>query len=139
MQSKTNVDWTKRCVFFTTFCVARHRPVRPRERSLEPLTETDGDETTMDNSGDDDAGKTGAVKTKIKPMSHRVKRLPPTKRVVTIRIAIGAALVLGALGGQTLRNDGLKNKTMCLWRAWITGSLMETTVSTRGESLRFGG
>ena len=33
-------------------------------RSLEPLTETDGDETMMDNPGNDDAG----VKSKIQPM-----------------------------------------------------------------------
>ena len=38
---KTNVDWTKGCVFFTIFWMAEHRLVRPQERSLEPLTETD--------------------------------------------------------------------------------------------------
>ena len=54
--NQTNDDWTKGCVFFTTFWVAGHRPVRPQERSLEPLTETVGDETMMDNPGDDDAG-----------------------------------------------------------------------------------
>ena len=48
---------------FTTFWVAEHRPVRPHERPLEPLTETDGDET-----GDDDAGETSAVKSKLQPM-----------------------------------------------------------------------
>ena len=31
----------------------------------------------------------------------------------TVHIAIGAALVLVALGGQTLTNDGMKNKTVC--------------------------
>ena len=36
--------------------------VRPQERSLEQLIETDGDETLMDNLGDDDAGETSAVK-----------------------------------------------------------------------------
>ena len=41
--------------------VAVHRLVRPHERSLEPLTETDGDDTMMDNLGDDDAGSS-AVK-----------------------------------------------------------------------------
>ena len=72
--------------------------------------------------------------------SHRIKRLLPTNHVVTIRMAIGAALVLGALGGQTLISDGTKNKTFCLWRAWITGSsLTETTVSTQEEPLRFWG
>ena len=34
--------------------------------------------------------------------------------VVTIRIAIGAALVLVALVGRTHSNDGVKNKTVCL-------------------------
>ena len=29
---------------------------RPQERSLEPLTGTDGNETMVDNPGDDDAG-----------------------------------------------------------------------------------
>ena len=67
-----------------------HRLVGPYERSLEPLTETDGDETMMDNLGDDDAAETNAVKSKI----HRIKRLPRAKHVVTIRIVIGAALVL---------------------------------------------
>ena len=62
--NQTNVDWTKGCVFFTTFWVAGHSPVRPHERSLEPLTETDGDETMMDNRGDDDAGETSAVQIK---------------------------------------------------------------------------
>ena len=32
-----------------------------------PLTETDGDGTMMDNPGDDDAGETSAVKSKIQP------------------------------------------------------------------------
>ena len=63
-----------------------------------------------------------------------------TKHVVTVLTAIGAVLVLVALGGRTLTNDGTKNKTICLSRAWITGSsLMETTVSTPKEPLRFFG
>ena len=41
--------------------------VRPHERSLEALTETNGDETMMDNPGDDVAGETSAVKSKIQP------------------------------------------------------------------------
>ena len=49
------------------FWVAGHRLVRPHERPLEPLTQTDGDETMMDNLGDDDAGETSAVKSKIQP------------------------------------------------------------------------
>ena len=44
--------------------VAGQRPVRPHARSLEPLTETDGDETMLDKLGDDTAGETGAVKSK---------------------------------------------------------------------------
>ena len=50
------------------FWVASHRPARPNERSLKPLTETDGDETMMDNHGDDDTGETSAVKSKSQPM-----------------------------------------------------------------------
>ena len=45
--------------------MAGHRLVRPQERSFEPLTETDEDETMMDNPGGDDAGETSAVKSKI--------------------------------------------------------------------------
>ena len=61
LANKTNVDWTTWCVLFTTFWMAGHRPVGPHERSLGPLSETDGDETMMDNPGDDDAGETSAV------------------------------------------------------------------------------
>ena len=50
------------------FWVAGHRPVKPHEGSLEPLTETDGDETVMDNPGDDDPGETSAGKSKIQPI-----------------------------------------------------------------------
>ena len=90
----------------------------------------------MDNRGDDDAG--GQSNQKSNQLSHRIKRLLPTKHVVTTRIVIGSAILLGALGGQTLAKDGTKNKTVCLWRAWITGSsLMETTVSTPQKALRF--
>ena len=32
-----------------------------------------------------------------------------------------AALVLGALGCQTITDDGMGNKTVCLWRAWDYG------------------
>ena len=66
--NQTDADWTKGCVFFATSWVAGHRLVRPHERSLERLTETDGDETMMGNPGDDDAGETSAVKSKIQPM-----------------------------------------------------------------------
>ena len=57
----------------------------------------------------------------------------PRKHVLTIHIATGAALVLGALGGQTLTNDGMKNKTVCLWRAWIAVS---SPTETTGEHTR---
>ena len=63
--NQTEVDWNTED---TSFWVARQRPVRTNERSLEPLTETDGDETMMDNPGDEDAGETSAVKSKIQPM-----------------------------------------------------------------------
>ena len=66
--NQTTVDWTKGQVCystFTTFWVAGHRHARPNERSLEPLFETDGDETMLDRHGDDDAGETSAVKSKI--------------------------------------------------------------------------
>ena len=56
------------CVFFTTFWLSGDRLARPQERSLEPLTEIDGDDAMMDNPGDDDAGETSAVKSKIQPM-----------------------------------------------------------------------
>ena len=59
-------DWTTEDT--SSFWVAGHRPVRPNERSLEPLTERDGDETMMDNHGDDNADETSAVKTKLQPM-----------------------------------------------------------------------
>ena len=49
----------------TSFWVAGRRL---NERSLEPLTETDGDETMMNHLGDDDAGETSAFKSKIQPM-----------------------------------------------------------------------
>ena len=51
-----------------SFGWAGQRPARPRERALESLTETDGDETMMDNPGDDDAGEISAIKSKIQPM-----------------------------------------------------------------------
>ena len=51
----------------TFLWVAGHRLVRPNERSFEPSTETDGDETLMDNPGDDE-GETGVVKSKMQPM-----------------------------------------------------------------------
>ena len=99
-----DVEWTAED---SSFWAAGHRLVRPSERSLEPLVETAGDETTMDNPGDDDSGETIAVKSKIQ---HRIKRLPHTKHVVIIRIAIGAVLMLVALGGQTLTNSVKKQK-----------------------------
>ena len=49
--------------------------VRPHERLLEPVTETDGDETMIDNLGD--AGETSAVQSKIQPMK------PSDQEIVT--------------------------------------------------------
>ena len=58
----------------------------------------------------------------------------PKKHVVTIHIAMGASLVLGALGGQTLTNEDMEKNSLLVASIWITGSsLMETTVSTSGE------
>ena len=42
-------------------------PVRPQEQ-LEPLTETDRDETMTDNPDGNDAGEISAVKSKIQPL-----------------------------------------------------------------------
>ena len=41
----------------TSFSMAGHRLVRPNERFSEPLTDTDGDETVMENHGEVDAGE----------------------------------------------------------------------------------
>ena len=60
----------------------------------------------MDDLGDDDAGETSAVRSKIHQGSRRIKRLLPTKHVVTIRIVIGAALVLEGTG----RSDAHKRR-----------------------------
>ena len=57
------------------------------------------------------------------------------QHVVTIRTAVGAVLVLVALGGQTLPNDGVKNKTVHFWRAWTVGSsLMDDGEHTSGAT-----
>ena len=56
----TDVDWNTKDTFLG---VAGHRLARPRERSWESLTGTDGDETMMDKPGDD-AGETSAIKSK---------------------------------------------------------------------------
>ena len=68
----------------------------------EPLTGTDGDETMMDNPGDDDAGTTSAVKIKNPTNEAIGSRLLRTNCVVTVRIAFSAALVLvhRAVGGS---------------------------------------
>ena len=86
-------------------------------------------------------GETGAVKSTIQPIKPSYQEIGThTKHMITVRIAIGAALVLGALGGQTLTNDGMKNRTVLQKRSWITcSSLMETTVSTQGSHSVFGG
>ena len=55
--------------------MAECRPVRPHERPLKPLTETDGDETVVDNLGDDDAGEMSAVRSKIQPIKPSDKEI----------------------------------------------------------------
>ena len=102
--------------------MAGHRHVRPQEQSLEPLTETDRDEPMTDNP----AGETSAVKSKIQPVK-------PSDQEIATHEACGIVLVLGVLGGQTLTNDGLKSRTVCLWRAWITASSLTETRVTRGS------
>ena len=126
------------CTTFTNFSVARHRLARPHERSLEPLTETDGDETVMDNPGDEDAGETSAVKSKIQPMK-------PSDQEIATHEACGhypyrdwCRACDGGTGRWDAHTRRHENRTVCLWRAWIMGSsLMETTVGTQGEPLRF--
>ena len=84
----------------------RHRPVRPRERSLEPLTETDVDETIVDNPVDDDAGETGAVKSKIQPMT-------PSDQEIATHEACGHYPYRGwyrACVGGTGRSDARKRR-----------------------------
>ena len=100
--------------------------MRPQERSLEPLTGTAGDETMMDNAGDDDAGETSAVKSKIQPVK-------PSAQEIATHEGCGIVIVLGVLGVQTLTNDGLQSRTVCLWRARITVSSLTKTRVTRGS------
>ena len=80
--------------------------MRPHERSLEPLTQTERNETMMDNPGDHDVGED--QRSQIKKSTNEAVGsrdcYPPAKHVVTIRIAIGAALVLLALGCRTHSN-----------------------------------
>ena len=56
--------------------------MRPHKRSLEPLAETDGDETLMDNRDDDEARETSAVRSKIQPMK-------PSDQEIATREACG--------------------------------------------------
>ena len=114
----------------TSFWVAGHTLVRPSARTLEPLTETDGDETMMDNPGVDDAGDTtSAVKSKIQPTKSSDQEDCFTRSMWSVSIPqICAVLVLIALGGQTLANDSVKSNTVCLWRAFTDGDDGEDTI-----------
>ena len=106
---------------------------------LEPLTDTDGDETMMDNLGDDGARGNWCGQIE-KPTNEAIgSRYCCTRGMRSlIHIEIGAALVLVALDGRTLTNDRVKNKTVYLWRAWIIGSSrLLTTASTPRAPLRF--
>ena len=92
----------------------------------------------MDNLGDDDAGETSAVKSKIQTIKPSDQEIATDEARGHYPYRDWCRACVGALSGQTITNDGMKNKTVCLWQAWITGSsLMETTVSTQGEPLRF--
>ena len=121
------------CLLCKLWCGRAQACKTTYERSLEPLTETDRDEKMMDNPGDDDAGKTSAVKSKIQP-------LKPSDQQIATHEACGHYLYRDWCRAcwwhwavNTLTNDGMKNKTVCLCRAWTTGSsLTETTVSTPG-------
>ena len=105
-RNHTNVDWTIGCVFCTTltsFRVAKHRPVIPNAHSLEPMTETDRDETMTETHGDDEEWEVSAVKSKFPTTeSHQAKRLPHTKQAVTSHTVIGVEPVLVVQGGRTL-------------------------------------
>ena len=100
---------------------------------MEPLIETDADETMMVNYGGDDAGEICAV------WSNIVLRKPSA-----IHIAIGVVHALVAQGGLTPTKNSEKNRTVSLWQAWTTGpSLMDrdkqrkVTAKSPGEPLRF--
>ena len=75
----------------------------------------------MDHPGDDDAGETSAVKSKIQLMK-------PSDQEIATHEARGHypyrvwCRALVALGGQTLTNDSGMNKTVYSWRAWTLGS-----------------
>ena len=79
-RNQSDVDWTTED---TSFFVLQGTDLkdRPNEKSLEPLIETDGDETMMESHGDDDAGETGAVRS-----YHRIKGLLHMRHVVTIGV-----------------------------------------------------
>ena len=119
------------------------RLVRPNERSLEPFLGTDGEETMMDHHGNDDAGETSAVKSKIQPMKASDQEIATTHAAIT-HIAIGVVLVLVALDGQTLTDDSGTSRTVFPQQTWTVGSSLMApfrrrgmTVETLMEPLRF--
>ena len=134
--NQTYVDWTKGCVFFAAFWMTGRGLVRPHERLLEPVTETDGDETMIDNLGD--AGETSAVQSKIQPMK-------PSDQEIVTHEACGhypyrdwCRACVGSTGRSDAHKRRHEEKTVCLCQARITGSsLTETTVSTREDPLCF--
>ena len=78
--NQADVDWTTEDA---SFWVAGHRLLRLNEKSLEPLIETDADETMMVNYGGDDAGEISAV------WSNIVLRKPSAIHIVHALVAQG--------------------------------------------------
>ena len=121
----------------SSFWVAEHGPVRPHERSLEPLTGTDGCGTMMDNLVDDDAGETSAVRSQIQPVK-------PSDQEIATHEACGHCpyrdwyRACVGVTGRTLTNDGMKNKTVCLCEhgLWVLHRWGDDGEKTR-EPLRF--
>ena len=117
------------------FWVAEHGPVRPHERSLEPLTGTDGCGTMMDNLVDDDAGETSAVRSQIQPVK-------PSDQEIATHEACGHCpyrdwyRACVGVTGRTLTNDGMKNKTVCLCEhgLWVLHRWGDDGEKTRGAT-----
>ena len=86
---------------------------------------------TVELEAPDDANNKLQEVMDIVMTEQRLEKTENVRHAVILHTAIGAVLVLVALGGQTLTNDSVKNKTVYLWRAWTIGSsLMVMTVST---------
>ena len=96
----------------------------------------------MDHPGDDDAGETSAVTSKIQPMKPSDQEMA-TKHVVTVLTAIGAVLVLVALGGRTLTIDDIEEPSLLVACMAVGFSLMDrnlhrkVTAISPGEPLCF--